>query len=185
MGFSNKQVAALRRNVEERHIRTRQSNGRELSYLEGWYVISAPTASSALTAGAGRHSSPNACSRARTAATSRLCTRPRSGSPFRRTGRPSSGRDMGREKAAANSLARCMTPGLKAAETDATKRALATFGRPFGLELYRGSQAGKHGQGASRQVRRAGPLHAADAARCFGGICNQRSVGPGSSLSQK
>lgn len=25
---------------------------------------------------------------------------------------------------------------LKAAETDATKRALATFGRPFGLELY-------------------------------------------------
>jgi hypothetical protein len=26
---------------------------------------------------------------------------------------------------------------LKAAETDATKRALATFGKPFGLELYR------------------------------------------------
>jgi hypothetical protein len=30
---------------------------------------------------------------------------------------------------------------LKAAETDATKRALATFGRPFGLELYRGGRA--------------------------------------------
>jgi hypothetical protein len=27
--------------------------------------------------------------------------------------------------------------GVKAAETDATKRALATFGKPFGLELYR------------------------------------------------
>jgi recombination DNA repair RAD52 pathway protein len=41
MGFSSKQVAALRRNVDHRHIRTRQSNtGRELSYLEGWYVIS-------------------------------------------------------------------------------------------------------------------------------------------------
>jgi recombination DNA repair RAD52 pathway protein len=40
MGFSSKQVAALRRNVDERHIRSRQSNGRELSYLEGWYVIS-------------------------------------------------------------------------------------------------------------------------------------------------
>ena len=26
---------------------------------------------------------------------------------------------------------------LKAAETDATKRAFATFGKPFGLELYR------------------------------------------------
>jgi Rad52/22 family double-strand break repair protein len=30
---------------------------------------------------------------------------------------------------------------LKAAETDATKRALATFGRPFGLELYRNGKA--------------------------------------------
>jgi hypothetical protein len=29
---------------------------------------------------------------------------------------------------------------LKAAETDATKRALATFGKPFGLELYRGAK---------------------------------------------
>jgi recombination DNA repair RAD52 pathway protein len=26
--------------VEPRHIRFRQSNGRELSYLEAWYVIS-------------------------------------------------------------------------------------------------------------------------------------------------
>jgi hypothetical protein len=32
---------------------------------------------------------------------------------------------------------------LKAAETDATKRALATFGKPFGLELYRGSKTAK------------------------------------------
>ena len=34
---------------------------------------------------------------------------------------------------------------LKAAETDATKRALATFGKPFGLALYR------NGKSASRQ----------------------------------
>jgi len=40
MGFSSKQVAALRRNGDTRHIRVRQGNGRELSYLEGWYVIS-------------------------------------------------------------------------------------------------------------------------------------------------
>ena len=32
---------------------------------------------------------------------------------------------------------------LKAAETDATKRALATFGRPFGLELYRSAGRNK------------------------------------------
>jgi hypothetical protein len=41
---------------------------------------------------------------------------------------------------------RGMSPGevrdiaLKAAETDAAKRALATFGKPFGLELYRGGR---------------------------------------------
>src|SRR5262245_46839267 len=44
--------------------------------------------------------------------------------------------------------ARALTPGqahelaLKAAETDATKRALATFGNPFGLALYDRELAG-------------------------------------------
>ena len=40
MGFSAKQVQALRRNLNHRHIRTREANGRELSYIEGWYAIS-------------------------------------------------------------------------------------------------------------------------------------------------
>ena len=40
MGFTAKQTQALRRNVDVRQIRTREANGRELSYLEGWYVIS-------------------------------------------------------------------------------------------------------------------------------------------------
>ena len=40
MGFSAKQVKALRRNLDHRYIRTREANGRELSYIEGWYAIS-------------------------------------------------------------------------------------------------------------------------------------------------
>ena len=40
MGFSAKQVQALRRKLDHRHIRTREAHGRELSYIEGWYVIS-------------------------------------------------------------------------------------------------------------------------------------------------
>jgi hypothetical protein len=40
MAFSAKQTQALRRNLDGRQIRTRESNGRELSYIEGWYVIS-------------------------------------------------------------------------------------------------------------------------------------------------
>ena len=37
MGFSAKQVQALRRNLDHRHVRTREANGRELYYIKGWY----------------------------------------------------------------------------------------------------------------------------------------------------
>ena len=40
MGFSAKQVQALRRQPNSRYIRTREAHGRELTYLEGWYAIS-------------------------------------------------------------------------------------------------------------------------------------------------
>src|SRR3974390_860056 len=40
MAFSAKQLRALRRQPDQRHIRSRIANGRELSYLEGWYAIS-------------------------------------------------------------------------------------------------------------------------------------------------
>ncbi len=40
MGFSAKQVQALRRNLDDRCVRTREVNGRELSYVEGWFAIS-------------------------------------------------------------------------------------------------------------------------------------------------
>ena len=39
MGRSEKQMQALRRNVDTAR-RTREANGRELSYIEGWYAIS-------------------------------------------------------------------------------------------------------------------------------------------------
>ena len=44
---------------------------------------------------------------------------------------------MARVKGAGTSPGEVHDIALKAAETDATKRALATFGKPFGLELYR------------------------------------------------
>src|SRR4029077_19539062 len=40
MGFSEKQVQALRRSLNSRHIRSRTAHGRELFYIEGWYAIS-------------------------------------------------------------------------------------------------------------------------------------------------
>jgi recombination DNA repair RAD52 pathway protein len=40
MGFSAKQLQALRRSLSSRQVRTREANGRELSYIEGWYAVS-------------------------------------------------------------------------------------------------------------------------------------------------
>src|SRR5664280_894312 len=40
MGLSAKQVQALRRNLDHRYVRTRESNGRALYYIESWYAIS-------------------------------------------------------------------------------------------------------------------------------------------------
>ena len=40
MGFSTKQVLALRRSLDGRQVRTREVNGRDLSYIAGWFAIS-------------------------------------------------------------------------------------------------------------------------------------------------
>ncbi len=39
MAFSDTQVQALSGKLSARHVRTRQANGRTLSYIEGWHVI--------------------------------------------------------------------------------------------------------------------------------------------------
>jgi Rad52/22 family double-strand break repair protein len=143
MGFSSKQVAALRRNVEERHIRTRQSNGRELSYLEGWYVISQANRIFGFD-GWSRETLESKCVLAREnrgyftalyTAKVRLTVQA-NGTAVVREGH-GTGEGRGEFPGEVHDTA------LKAAETDATKRALATFGRPFGLELYKNVQAEK------------------------------------------
>ena len=67
MGFSAKQVQALRRSPNHHHIRTREAHGRELSYIEGGTRSRKPIAFLASTAGTGRRSNPNACSPAKIA----------------------------------------------------------------------------------------------------------------------
>jgi recombination DNA repair RAD52 pathway protein len=39
MGFSDRQIRALQRGVGAPHIKTRVSDGKELSYVEGWFAI--------------------------------------------------------------------------------------------------------------------------------------------------
>jgi hypothetical protein len=137
MGFSAKQVQALRRSLNSRHVRKREANGRELSYIEGWYAISEANRIFGFD-GWNRETLDSRCVLARENRGSFLAvytakvriTVQADGVTIIREGH-GSGEGRGISPGEVHDIA------LKAAETDATKRALATFGKPFGLELYR------------------------------------------------
>jgi DNA recombination protein Rad52 len=141
MGFSAKQVQALRRNPDGRYIRTRQANGRELTYIEGWYAISEANRIFGFD-GWNRETLESRCVLARENRGSFLAvyiarvriTVHAEGSTTIREGH-GTGEGRGSSPGEVHDIA------LKSAETDATKRALATFGRPFGLALYGSGKA--------------------------------------------
>jgi hypothetical protein len=140
MGFSAKQVLALKRNVDHRHIRTREANGRELTYIEGWYAISEANRIFGFD-GWNRETLESKCVIARENRGSFLAvytarvriTVQANGATVIREGH-GTGEGRGTSPGEVHDIA------LKAAETDATKRALATFGKPFGLALYAGGK---------------------------------------------
>ena len=137
MAFSAKQVHALRRSPNHRHIRTREANGRELTYLEGWYAISEANRIFGFD-GWNRETLESRCALVRENRGTFLAvyvarvrvTVHADGATIIREGH-GTGEGRGTSPGEVHDIA------LKAAETDATKRALATFGKPFGLALYR------------------------------------------------
>ena len=140
MGFSAKQLQALRRNLDGRQIRTREANGRELSYIEGWFAISEANRIFGFD-GWSRETVESRCVLAREnrgtfvavyVAKVRITVQA-AGATVIREGH-GSGEGRGTSPGEVHDIS------LKAAETDATKRAFATFGKPFGLELYRQSR---------------------------------------------
>jgi recombination DNA repair RAD52 pathway protein len=140
MAFSAKQVRSLRRQPDHRHIRTREANGRELTYLEGWYTISEANRIFGFD-GWSRETIESRCVLARENRGTFLAvylarvrvTVHAEGATIIREGQ-GTGEGRGTSPGEVHDIA------LKIAETDATKRALATFGKPFGLELYRGGK---------------------------------------------
>jgi hypothetical protein len=140
MGFSAKQLSALQRQPDRRNIKTREVNGRELSYIEGWHAISEANRIFGFDAW-NRETAESKCVLAREirgafhavySARVRITVQA-DGSTIVREGH-GTGEGRGASPGEVHDLA------LKAAETDATKRALATFGRPFGLALYGGGK---------------------------------------------
>jgi len=137
MSFSAKQVQALRRSLNSRSVRARVMNGRELSYIEGRYAISEANRIFGFDAWS-RETLDSRCVLTRENRGSFLViyiakvriTVHADGATIVREGH-GTGEGRGTSPGEVHDTA------LKAAETDATKRALATFGKPFGLELYR------------------------------------------------
>jgi hypothetical protein len=142
MGFSRKQLGALKRDLDTRVVRTREANGRQFSYLEGWYVVSEANRIFGHD-GWSRETLETKCVIARETrgtflatyiARVRITVHTTTGQSIVREG-SGSGEGRGQSPAEVHDIA------LKVAETDATKRALATFGKPFGLELYSSGKA--------------------------------------------
>ena len=131
-------MGALRRNLDTRVVRTREANGRQISYLEGWYVISEANRIFGFD-GWSRETLESRCVLTRESRGVFLAiyiarvriTVQTAGAAVIREGH-GTGEGRGERPGEVHDIS------LKAAETDATKRALATFGKPFGLELYRG-----------------------------------------------
>jgi hypothetical protein len=142
MALSDTQVRQLRAKLDGKHVKTRNANGTDLHYVEGWHVIAEANrifgydawdrrtlASHCIWSGpSGAYHGAAYTAKVRVSVRAGDITIVREGSGTGEGKAPTPGQ--------AHELA------LKGAETDATKRALATFGNPFGLALYDREQLG-------------------------------------------
>ena len=151
MAFTDSQLRRLKEKVKAHHVKAREAEGITLHYLEGWHVIAEANRIFGFD-GWDRETVHSQCvwtkqmgSRFMAAYIARMKILVRAGDI--RIVREGSGAGE----------ATAVTPGqahelaLKAAETDATKRALSTFGNPFGLSLYGGSGEELRRRAASAQ----------------------------------
>jgi len=151
MPFTDIQIKALSNKLSVKHVRTRQSGGKTLSYVEGWHSIAEANRIFGYDAWdrqtmavkcvwEGMKGNRSACSYI-----ARVRIRVRAGDVEICREGCGSGHGVG------------MTPGeahenaIKEAETDAMKRALTTFGNPFGLALYDKEQQNVRGRKRRQQ----------------------------------
>jgi hypothetical protein len=136
--FTPEQLAALARPLDRARVKTRKQSGKTLSYIEGWHAIA--EANRIFGFGAwDRETLETRCvsERERTigeakkpgwGVTYTARVRVRVGAIVRDGCGAGHGIDV--------DLGQAHESALKEAETDAMKRALMTFGNPFGLALY-------------------------------------------------
>ena len=142
MAFTEAQVKSLEAKLDAKHVKTRRAQETTLNYVEGWHVIAEANrifgydswdrqtlSTRCVWSGtASRHYAAAYTVKVRIVVRAGAITITREG--------------CGSGEAKAQSPGEAHEIALKAAETDATKRALATFGNPFGLALYDRELAG-------------------------------------------
>jgi len=138
MPFTDQQVRKLKSKLKPHYVRTREAEGQTLNYLEGWYVIAEANRIFGFDAW-DRETSANTCvwtkhvgARYCAAYVARVRITVRAGDAT--VTREGCGSGESNESTPGQAHDRAS----KIAETDATKRALSTFGNCFGLTLYAG-----------------------------------------------
>ena len=137
MTFSTSQLRQLRAPVRPEVVKQREIEGKVLHYLEGWHIISEANRIFGYD-GWDRETLQSQCVwqkqidyRYAAAYLTRVKITVRAGEQLiQREG-------LGSGEALAGTAGQAHERASKAAETDATKRALSTFGNSFGLSLYR------------------------------------------------
>lgn len=137
MSFTDSQLRLLRAPVRPQFVKERQIEDKVLHYLEGWHVISEANRIFGFD-GWDRETVQSQCVwqkqidyRYAAAYLTRVRITVRAGDRvIQREG-------LGSGEAVATTAGQAHERASKAAETDATKRALSTFGNSFGLSLYR------------------------------------------------
>jgi len=150
MAFTDQQSRQLKAKLDAQHVKTRKSNGMTLHYIEGWHAIAEANRifghdgwdRRTLVTNCVWTGTSDQYYRAAYTAKVRIYVRAGDATIVRE------GSGSGEGKAATPGQAHEMA--LKSAETDATKRALATFGNAFGLALYDREQAGVRQRSAGK-----------------------------------
>jgi Rad52/22 family double-strand break repair protein len=159
MGFSDQQLRALGRRVPARAVRSRTVSGKELTYIEGWFALSQANRIFGFD-GWDRETVETKCLQAREARGTYTAIYAARVRITVRTGDRTIIRDgHGTGEAHGASIGEVHDRALKAAETDATKRALATFGKAFGLALYAGPSRGAQKKTNGTAVASKTPQH--------------------------
>ncbi len=136
MSFTDTQVRQLKSSIRRRHVREREVEGKTLHYLEGWWIVSEANRIFGFDAWERETVSSECVWRSPVGERFGAAYLTRVRITVRAGERTIVREGLGAGEAVAATPGQAHERASKAAETDATKRALSTFGSRFGLSLY-------------------------------------------------